>query len=92
MYKRQYQFHEALCNSIGFEGNLHDCSIYGSMEAGKKIISTMAMGESLPWQEAFENLTGSRKLSGKSILNYYDPLMTWLNEQNKNRTCGWEKS
>ena len=62
------------------------------MEAGKKIISTMAMGESLPWQEAFENLTGSRKLSGKSILNYYDPLMTWLNEQNKNRTCGWEKS
>ncbi len=88
----QYQFHEALCNSIGFEGNLHDCSIYGSMEAGKKIISTMAMGESLPWQEAFENLTGSRKLSGKSILNYYDPLMTWLNEQNKNRTCGWEKS
>ena len=88
----QYQFHEALCNSIGFEGNLHDCSIYGNMEAGKKIISTMAMGESLPWQEAFENLTGSRKLSGKSILNYYDPLMTWLNEQNKNRTCGWEKS
>ena len=88
----QYQFHEALCNSIGFEGNLHDCSIYGSMEAGKKIISTMAMGESLPWQEAFENLTGSRKLSGKSILNYYDPLMIWLNEQNKNRTCGWEKS
>ena len=88
----QYQFHEALCNSIGFEGNLHDCSIYGSMEAGEKIISTMAMGESLPWQEAFENLTGSRKLSGKSILNYYDPLMTWLNEQNKNRTCGWEKS
>ena len=88
----QYQFHEALCNLIGFEGNLHDCSIYGSMEAGEKIISTMAMGESLPWQEAFENLTGSRKLSGKSILNYYDPLMTWLNEQNKNRTCGWEKS
>ncbi len=88
----QYQFHEALCNSIGFEGNLHDCSIYGSMEAGEKIISTMAMGESLPWQDAFENLTGSRKLSGKSILNYYNPLMTWLNEQNKNRTCGWVKS
>ena len=88
----QYQFHEALCNSIGFEGNLHDCSIYGSMKAGEKIISTMAMGESLPWQDAFENLTGSRKLSGKSILNYYNPLMTWLNEQNKNRTCGWVKS
>ena len=88
----QYQFHEALCNSIGFEGYLHDCSIYGSMEAGEKIISTMAMGESLPWQEAFENLTGSRKLSGKSILNYYAPLKDWLDEQNKDRLCGWDKS
>ena len=88
----QYQFHEALCNSIGFEGYLHDCSIYGSMEAGEKIISTMAMGESLPWQEAFENLTGSRKLSGKSILNYYAPLKDWLDEQNKDRVCGWDKS
>jgi len=88
----QYQFHEALCNSIGFEGYLHDCSIYGSMEAGEKIISTMAMGESLPWQEAFENLTGSRKLSGKSILNYYAPLKDWLDEQNEDRLCGWDKS
>ena len=85
----QYQFHEALCNEINFDGYLHECSIYGNKEAGEKIISTMAMGESLPWQEAFENLTGSRELSGKSILNYYAPLKEWLDEQNKNRTCGW---
>ena len=85
----QYQFHEALCNEIEFDGLLHECSIYGSKKAGDKIISTMAMGESLPWQDAFENLTGSRKLSGRSILNYYAPLKDWLDEQNKNRTCGW---
>ena len=85
----QYQFHEALCNEIEFDGLLHECSIYGSEKAGDKIISTMAMGESLPWQDAFENLTNSRQLSGKSILNYYAPLKDWLDEQNKNRTCGW---
>ena len=85
----QYQFHEALCNEIEFDGLLHECSIYGSKEAGDKIISTMAMGESLPWQDAFENLTGTRQLSGKSILNYYAPLKDWLDEQNKYRTCGW---
>ena len=85
----QYQFHEALCNEIKFDGLLHECSIYGSEKAGDKIISTMAMGESLPWQDAFENLTGSRQLSGKSILNYYAPLKDWLDEQNINRTCGW---
>ena len=85
----QYQFHEALCNEIEFDGLLHECSIYGSKKAGDKIISTMALGESLPWQDAFENLTGTRQLSGKSILNYYAPLKDWLDEQNKNRTCGW---
>ena len=86
----QYQFHEALCNEAKFDGPLHECSIYGNKDAGEKIISTMAMGQSLPWQDAFENLTGSRKLSGKSILKYYAPLKDWLDEQNKERTCGWD--
>ena len=85
----QYQFHEALCNQINFDGYLHECSIYGNKDAGEKIISTMAMGESLPWQDAFENITGSRKLSGTSILNYYAPLKEWLDEQNQDRVCGW---
>ena len=85
----QYQFHEALCNEAKFDGPLHECSIYGNKDAGEKIISTMAMGQSVPWQDAFENLTGSRQLSGNSILNYYAPLKDWLDEQNKERTCGW---
>ena len=87
----QYQFHEALCNLIDYDGYLHECSIYGNKEAGDRIISTMAMGQSLPWQDAFENLTGSRQLSGKSIMNYYAPLKEWLDEENKNRACGWSE-
>ena len=87
----QYQFHEALCNLIDYDGYLHECSIYGNKEAGDRIISTMAMGQSLPWQDAFENLTGSRQLSGESIMNYYAPLKEWLDEENKNRTCGWSE-
>ena len=86
----QYQFHEALCKESGFEGYLHECSVYGNKDAGEKIISTMAIGQSLPWQDAFEKITGSRELSGESILSYYAPLKTWLDEQNQNRTCGWD--
>lgn len=87
----QYQFHESLCNGMGFDGPLHECSIYGNEYAGEKIISTMAMGQSVPWQDAFENLTGTRKLSGSSIVNYYKPLKEWLDVQNENRVCGWSK-
>ena len=86
----QYQFHESLCNDIGFKGPLHECSIYGDKSAGEKIISTMAMGQSAPWQDAFEKLTGSRNISGKSVMNYYKPLKDWLDIQNNNRICGWE--
>ena len=86
----QYQFHESLCNEMGFVGLLHECSIYGDKVAGEKIISTMAMGQSAPWQDAFEKLTGSRNISGKSVMNYYKPLKDWLDIQNNNRICGWE--
>ena len=87
----QYQFHESLCNGMGFDGPLHECSIYGNEYAGEKIISTMAMGQSAPWQDAFENLTGTRKLSGSSIVNYYEPLKEWLDAKNENRICGWSE-
>ena len=86
----QYQFHEALCEASGYDGYLHECSVYGNKDAGEKIISTMALGQSLPWQDAFEKITDSRKLSGESILSYYAPLKKWLDEQNEFRTCGWE--
>ena len=86
----QYQFHEALCNEMGFEGPLHECSIYDNPAAGVKIRDMLAMGQSKPWQDAFEALTGERALSGTSILNYYKPLQEWLEKQNEGRSCGWE--
>ena len=33
----QFQFHKAACKLAGVEGPLHQCSIYQSKEAGKKI-------------------------------------------------------
>ena len=86
----QYQFHEALCNEMGFKGPLHECSIFNNPEAGVKIRDMLAMGQSKPWQDAFEALTGERALSGTSILNYYKPLQEWLEKENEGRSCGWE--
>ena len=86
----QYQFHESLCNQIGFEGPLHECSIYDNELAGEKLRAMLALGQSQEWQVALEALTGTRTLSGTSMLNYYKPLKDWLDVQNANRSCGWE--
>ena len=85
----QYQFHESLCNQMGFEGPLHECSIYDNELAGKKLRAMLSLGQSQEWQVALEALTGTRSLSGKSMLNYYKPLKDWLDVQNTDRTCGW---
>ena len=85
----QYQFHESLCQDIGFEGPLHECSIYDSEIAGEKLRAMLSLGQSEPWQDALESIIGTRELSGTAMLNYYAPLKEWLDEKNKDRSCGW---
>ena len=85
----QYQFHESLCKQIGHEGPLHECSIYNNELAGERLRAMLSLGQSKDWQTALEALTGSRELSGKSLLNYYQPLKEWLDEKNADRACGW---
>ncbi|MGH9870504.1 MAG: M2 family metallopeptidase [Candidatus Polarisedimenticolia bacterium] len=85
----QFQFHRALCRTAGFTGPLHQCSIYGNKEAGERLEKMLEMGSSRPWPEALAALTGETKLDATAILDYFAPLKQWLDEQNKNRTCGW---
>lgn len=85
----QFQFHKALCDVAGDEGPLNRCSIYGSKEAGVALNAMLEMGQSKPWQEALQTLTGTDKMDASTIVNYFQPLKTWLDEQNKDRQCGW---
>ncbi|HMV69604.1 MAG TPA: M2 family metallopeptidase [Myxococcota bacterium] len=85
----QYQFHEALCKAAGHTGPLYTCSIYGNKAAGDKMKTMLAMGASKPWPEALEAISGSSQMDASAIIRYFDPLMTWLQEQNKDRQYGW---
>jgi peptidyl-dipeptidase A len=85
----QFQFHRALCEKAGFKGPLHECSVYGSKEAGQALQEMLALGRSRPWQDAIEKLTGERQMDASAIVEYFQPLMQWLDEQNRGRTCGW---
>lgn len=88
-FLQQFQFHRALCDAAGFKGPLHRCSIYASRAAGDKLQHMMAMGASRPWQEAMFTLTGQSALDASAIVEYFAPVKTWLDEQNKERACGW---
>lgn len=85
----QFQFHRSLCETAGFEGPLHECSVYGSTDAGEKFQAMMAAGASQPWQDTLEKLTGTREMDASAIIDYFQPLMEWLKAQNASRSCGW---
>jgi peptidyl-dipeptidase A len=79
----QFQFHRALCKEAGDTGPLYRCSIYGNQKAGAKFQQMLEMGTSKPWPEALKAVTGSEKMDATAMLEYFAPLKTWLDEQNK---------
>ena len=85
----QFQFHRALCKEAGYTGPLHRCSIYGSKAAGERLAKMLAMGQSRPWPDALEAMTGQRKMDATAILDYFAPLKKWLDEQNAGHHVGW---
>ncbi len=85
----QFQFQRALCATAGHEGELQSCSLYGSQEAGARLQAMLELGQSQPWQDTLEKLTGTREMDATAIIDYFSPLMAWLQEQNKGRSCGW---
>jgi peptidyl-dipeptidase A len=85
----QFQFHRALCETAGATGPLNRCSIFENKEAGQRLARTLEMGASRPWPDAMEALTGQRQMDATAIVDYFRPLVDWLEVQNRGKQCGW---
>ncbi|MEP0190785.1 MAG: M2 family metallopeptidase [Erythrobacter sp.] len=85
----QFQFYKAACDTAGWEGPLHRCSFYGNEEVGKNLNAMLELGASKPWPDALEAFTGERQMSGTAMVEYFAPLLEWLEEQNKGQEAGW---
>jgi peptidyl-dipeptidase A len=85
----QFQFHRALSKTAGCTLPLHRCSIYENKAAGDRLNAMLAMGQSKPWPDALEALTGSKEMDATAILDYFAPLSKWLDEQLAGKPVGW---
>jgi peptidyl-dipeptidase A len=85
----QFQFYRALCRESGYKGPLNRCTFYGSKAAGAKFNKMLELGQSKPWPDALETMTGEREIDGNALLEYFAPLKKWLDEQNKGQKVGW---
>jgi peptidyl-dipeptidase A len=85
----QFQFYKAACDAAGWTGPLHRCSFYGNAEVGRRLNAMLEMGASKPWPDALEAFTGTREISGTAMAEYFAPLKTWLDQQNRGKRSGW---
>ena len=85
----QFQFYRAMCRAAGYQGPLNRCSFYGSKEAGARLNAMLELGQSKPWPEALKAMTGEDKADASAMVEYFQPLLTWLKEQNRGEKSGW---
>jgi peptidyl-dipeptidase A len=85
----EFQFYRAMCRESGYKGPLNRCTFFGSKAAGSKLNKMLEMGQSKPWPDAMEALTGQREADASAIIEYFAPLKKWLDDQNKGMKIGW---
>ncbi|XP_044735585.1 angiotensin-converting enzyme-like [Chrysoperla carnea] len=96
----QFQFHKAVCQKSGqYVPNdptkqLHQCDIYQNTEAGKLLKNMLQLGSSKPWPDAMEAITGQRKMDASGLLEYFKPILDYIENKNKENGVhvGWTHS
>lgn len=49
----------------------------------------LKLGSSKPWPDAMEAITGQRSMSVEPLIEYFQPLIDWLAQQNAGKPIGW---
>lgn len=78
-----FQFHEHIATKI-LKQDVHATNYWGNKEVGNFLKKIMAPGATVDWRKHLNEVLGTG-ISAKSMLNYFEPLMKYLQEQNKGR-------
>ena len=84
----QYQLHDYIARRILKQDPRH-CSYAGHQEVGEFLARIMRQGATHDWRTVLREATGE-ELSTRAMVEYYRPLMVWLEKQNRGRQVGWE--
>ncbi|MEO7724304.1 MAG: M2 family metallopeptidase [Chthoniobacterales bacterium] len=85
----KFQLHDYIARKI-----LHQppqsCNYAGNKEVGKWLSDNILKKGGLEdWRKVLQDATGE-DISTRAMVDYFQPLMAWLEEQNKGRKIGWE--
>jgi len=82
-YVLLFQIHDHIAQKI-LKQDPHTTNYYGSAEVGEFLYDVMSPGASKDWRAVLRDKTGE-DMSARAMLDYFEPLMAYLQEQNKGR-------
>lgn len=82
-YALLFQLHDHIARQM-LRQDPHDTDYYGHREVGDFLRRLMAPGASRPWRDVLRETTG-RELDAKAMVEYFEPLYQWLQQQNRGR-------
>jgi peptidyl-dipeptidase A len=82
-YALLFQLHDHIARRI-LRQDPHDTDYYGHREVGDFLRRLMAPGASRPWRDILRETTG-RELDAKAMVEYFEPLYAWLQQENRGR-------
>lgn len=83
-----FQMHDHIARKI-LHQDPRSCNYAGAKDVGAWLKSIMEKGATEDWRKVLREASGE-DLSTRAELDYFAPLLKWLQEQNKGRPIGWE--
>ena len=84
----KFQLHDYIARKI-----LHQppqsCNYADNKEVGAWLNNILKKGGTEDWRKVLKEATGE-DISTRAMMEYFKPLMSWLEEQNKGRQIGWD--
>ncbi len=83
----KYQLHTYIAKNI-LGQDPRNCNYYGNEEVGKFLWDLLRLGATRDWREVLREKTGE-EVSTRAMLEYFQPLVAYLEEENQGRQVGW---
>ena len=84
----KYQLHTYIAKHI-LGQDPRNCNYYGNKEVGSFLWELLSLGATRDWREVVREKTGG-EVSTKAMLEYFEPLVAYLQEENAGREVGWQ--
>ena len=82
-----HQLHRYICEQV-LQQDVRAANYYGNTQVGIYLESILSAGATRDWNRLLYEATGE-SLTASALLDYYEPLLSWLTEQNEGREVGF---